>query len=64
MIYRKHDGLFVATGKGSVKINCIIDAEGNNIMDRIRLGDRLITPQDALDAAKSTEIVYTPKGLK
>ncbi len=43
--------LFVATREGHLKISCVVDEDGHNILDEISIGQRLITPQEKLTDA-------------
>ena len=65
IIYRKTEKtLFVATEKGSLLINKIVDDNGIDIFNDIKLGARLYTPGKYLEEAKEYRAVYTPDGLK
>ena len=48
---------------GCLIIEEVIDTKGNNIINKIKTGDRFITPYKKLDAAKK-RYFYTPKGKK
>ena len=48
---------------GSLIIEEVIDNKGTNIVDKIKVGDRFITPHNRLDVAKK-RVFYSPKGKK
>lgn len=65
IIYRiSKNLLFVATEDGTLIINSIEDEKGNNIIDKIKVGDRFFTPSEYLEKAMQFRAVYTPSGLK
>ena len=45
-------------------IKKILNNKGENIIDKLKKGDRFFTPQKKLDDAKMFRAKYTPKGLK
>ena len=64
LVYRRSDNwIVVACKSGSLIIEEVINTRGKNIIDKIKTGDRFITPNKNLDAAKK-RIFYTPKGKK
>ena len=64
LIYRKTDKwIVVACKSGSLIIEEVIDIKGKNIINKIKTGDRFITPNKNLDDAKK-RFFYTPKGIK
>ena len=57
------DWIVVCTsGKYSLIIEKIIDSSGNNIIDKIKPGDRFFTPSEILDQSNSKRITYNSKG--
>ena len=65
LIYRKIDNcIFVATEKGSIVVNEILDVTGNNLMETLKVGDRLYTPQEFINSSMQYRAIYTPVGLK
>ena len=64
LVFRKTEKwIIVACKSGSLIIEEIIDNKGTNIVDKIKVGDRFITPHNRLDVAKK-RVFYTPKGKK
>ena len=64
LVFRKTDKwIVVACKSGCLIIEEVIDTKGNNIINKIKTGDRFITPYKKLDAAKK-RYFYTPKGKK
>ncbi|MBU1165631.1 hypothetical protein KKF81_01685 [Candidatus Micrarchaeota archaeon] len=65
LVYRKYDGaLFVATTEGSLVIKSITDEHSNDMMEKVRVGDRFYTPQKYLEDAMTSRVIYTSKGKK
>ena len=65
LIYRITGGnICVATEEGTLLINEVLDEDGVDMKQRIRVGDRLYTPMKYLEEAKQFRAMYTPKGLK
>jgi len=63
-VYRKmQDSIFVAASDGSLIIRDAKDSDGSNLLDRIRLGDRLFTPKDRLEQAAQFRAVMRPEKL-
>lgn len=59
LVYRKtREKLFVAASESSLIINLIVDSKGSRITEKIRVGDRFVTPQSKLDEALATRISY------
>ena len=48
---------------GSLIVNKICDAEGNDLSKTIKVGDRLSTPLSYLES-RYERIIYTPSGIK
>lgn len=51
-------------GQYSLIIEQVLDESGANIIDRIKLGDRLYTPSSVLDDARAERVVIGPKGAQ
>ena len=65
LIYRKNDeSVFVATTNGSLIINHILDEQGQDIKQQLKVGDRFYTPQKFIEESMQFRAVYTPTGLK
>jgi len=65
LVYRKIGGkLFVAAKEGSLVIEYIGDSSCSSIYSRVRTGDRLHTPREELEKAKTFRAAYDSKGLK
>ena len=65
IIYRVDNSTaVVATSSGSLGISEILDEKGENILDKVKVGDRLFTPIEKIERAIKYRAVYTPKGLK
>lgn len=65
IVYRKSiDSLFIAAKNGTLILRDVKDEKGNNILDRIKIGDRFFTPFKFLEEAKKFRAIYTSKGLK
>lgn len=64
LIYRIIDGgVMIAVNSGSLLINEIINEEEKNIIPKLKVGDRLYTPQEKLEKALKYRAIYTPDGL-
>lgn len=62
-IVSRHDKKWITVstkGKHMLLIEKVLDSKSNNIIDKIKPGDRFITPQNILDKSKSSTIVYKP----
>jgi methionyl-tRNA formyltransferase len=65
IVYRKHNNkIFVATNGGGLEINNISDEKGKDYNDKIKIGDRIFTPNEVLEKSYITRPVYSSKGLK
>jgi len=65
LVFRKTlNSLFIATIDGTLIIQKITNSKGNNIINDVKLGDRLYTPTNILDNAKQFRANFTSKGLK
>lgn len=63
IVYRKEmDRLCVAAKGGSVFIRSARSAGGEDLLPKIRIGDRFFTPRATLDAALDTRIQYAADG--
>lgn len=61
LIYRKsEEAIFVATEEGTLIIQCVVDEEGRDVKEKIRVGDRLHTPMELLERAKQFRAEYPP----
>ena len=59
------DWLVVCTNsKHSLLIEKVIDKKGENIIKKIKVGDRFYSPSAELEKAKKTRITYTSSGMK
>ena len=57
------DWIVVCTsGKYSLLVEKIIDSKGNNIINKIKAGDRFYTPREMLDKSNSMRVSYNSKG--
>lgn len=64
-IYRKAGGtLAVATEDGSLLISNVINQDGEDIVDKLKIGDRFFTPDEFLRKACEFRAIYTSRGLK
>lgn len=64
LVYRKtSEGLWVAARGGALLIGEVADETGLDLIPSIRLGDRLYTPRQYLEAAQQTRLAYTPSGV-
>jgi len=64
-IYRiSGNSAFVATEHGSLLANSVLNEEGVDIKNQLRIGDRFYTPMKFLEDAKQFRAVYTADGLK
>jgi methionyl-tRNA formyltransferase len=65
LVYRRTDRtVFIAVKDGSILVEEICDENGNDFMNIVKIGHRLVTPVQCLDDAKSFYAIYTTKGLK
>ncbi len=65
LIYRISGGaVFVAANNGTIVIRRALNEDGESVLESFRLGDRLMTPREDLEAALAYRPVYTPSGLK
>lgn len=65
IVYRKTgDALYIACGEGSLVVGRLLDEEGRDVKDDVRVGDRFHTPREDLDRARSTRVIYTAEGRK
>ena len=59
------DWLVVSTtGKHMLLVEKIINESGENIISKIKSGDRFFTPQDKIDSSNRNKVVFTSKGKK
>ena len=66
-IVSRHDRDWITvctSGKHMLLIEKVIDSKGNNILNKIKPGDRFFTPSTKLDNARSKRIYYNSYGLK
>jgi methionyl-tRNA formyltransferase len=65
LVYRKSaDTIFVATTDGAISIRSTQLEDGANGLRHVRVGDRLHTPGEQLDAALSNRANYDAQGLR
>jgi methionyl-tRNA formyltransferase len=65
LVYRKLSGkLFIASKPDGIIIHDAKDENGESVLEKIRIGDRLFTPNEDLEKAKRFHPIYTPDGLK
>jgi methionyl-tRNA formyltransferase len=65
LVYRVFGGrIFVASKPKGIAISDVKDENGVSVIDKIKIGDRFVTPQEELEKAKKYHPVYTPEGLK
>lgn len=65
IVYRVNDEtIFVATEDGSLLIKRVLDENGNDIKNKIKVGQRFYTPQMYLEEAMQYKAVFLPDGLK
>ena len=65
IIYRNRDGIImVAANSGSLGIYEILTEKGENIVFKLKIGDRLFTPKEKIEDALQFRAIYTPEGLK
>ena len=65
MVYRISAGaLFIATRQGTLVVSTVGDDDANDLLPKIRVGDRFYTPTEQIDSAKRFRAIYTPHGLK
>jgi len=64
IIRKNENGIFVASVGNLLFIRKIFDEEGNDLLDKINLGDRIYTPQFELDKSRGFKANYTPGGLE
>ena len=63
----RHDNDWIVvstTSKHMLLIEQVLDSKGNNIINKIKPGDRFYTPQNELDNSKKIRTIFTSKGLK
>ena len=63
VIRKDKKGIYIAGLDNILLIKKVLNEQGKNIMDLIKLGDRLYTPYSKLDEAMSFEAVYDCQGL-
>ena len=65
LVFRKISGLLsIAARPHAIGFEQILDEDGNDLMPRLRLGDRLHTPTSQLDEARTFRATYTARGLR
>ncbi|MFA6530274.1 MAG: formyltransferase family protein [Candidatus Micrarchaeia archaeon] len=65
LIYRiDKKGFHIASVGGTLVVQNIETMEGKPAREKISVGDRLYTPVEFLEAAFTSRIIYTPRGLK
>ncbi len=64
IVYRNNERwLCVCASGGSLIIEEIVDCDGTNLIQKIKVGDRLVTKTETLDG-RLGRVVYTPVGKK
>jgi len=64
LVYRvTPEALFIATRDGAIVARDVQDEGGRRVVERVRAGQRLLTPQAVLDEALRFEAVYDARGL-
>ena len=66
-IVSRHDGDWIVVStksKHMLLIEEVLNASGENILDKIKPGDRFFTPPEELNSSKKSKIMYTSKGKK
>lgn len=65
IVYRKNSELlFIAVDGGSIIVKEVINDNGENVSDAIKVGDRFVTPCNVLLKAKEFRAIYNSNGLK
>jgi methionyl-tRNA formyltransferase len=65
LIYKIYKGkIFVASKSGTLVIGQVLDEKKRNILQDLKVGQRLFTPIKYLEDARQTEIKYSAKGIK
>ena len=63
----RHDGDWIVVslkGKYSLIVEKVLDANGNNIINELKAGDRFFTTPEVINSARAKKIIYTSKGIK
>ena len=66
LVLKKYKNWIVlaTTSKYCLIIEEVLDQKGNNVINKIKVGDRFFSKKEVLDKAKSLRIFYNAKGLK
>ena len=65
LVYRTSERkLFIAADQGSLAVSSVTSDKGDNVMGKIKAGDRFYTPMKYLEKALQYRAIYTSKGLK
>ena len=65
IIFRKDEnGIYICAKNGALKISYVLNENGDNVNDKIILGERFFNDQEDLANALSTRIKYNSKGIK
>lgn len=64
LVYRKTSQLYIAAIGGALTVKEIYDEEGRDILSKIKVGDRFVTPSANLEQALSFRAVYDAQGLR
>ena len=66
LVSRHDNGWIVVstTSKHMLLIEQVLDSKGNNIINKIKPGDRFYTPQKEIANSKKKRTIFTSKGLK
>ena len=66
-IVSRHDNNWIVVStksKHMLLVEEVLDKNGKNILDKIKIGDRFYTPHKELEKSKSTKTIFNSKGLK
>jgi hypothetical protein len=64
LIYRiAQSGVFVAARDGALIISRVLDEQGRNALDRLKVGSRFYTPMRYLEEARMFNAEYDAQGL-
>ena len=59
------DWIVVSTiGKHMLLIEEVLNEDKQNIISKIKQGDRFFTPSDKIESGKSNRVIYSSKGTK
>ena len=65
IVFRKVEaGIFIAATGGCLIIKEVLDENGENIINKVKVGQRFFTPYSYLEKAKTVEIIHNSKEIK